>query len=93
MPLTIPTVHLNGTSKGDLLEAIEQAHDAVRAAQEKLAETAPNGRDYYPQGAYAFESAVREHSARMQKLVDVNTELQQLAEAVADGGHKYAERK
>jgi hypothetical protein len=42
-----------------LLEAIEEAHAAIREAQVKLAETAPNGRDYYPQGPAAHGEAVK----------------------------------
>lgn len=69
---TFPTVHLNGTSREDLLEAIEQAYLAVSEAQSKLAQTAPNARDYYPQREYpqSFHTAQDEHSARMQKLAD-----------------------
>ena len=78
--MMFPTIHLNGTAKADLLEAIEQAHAAVMQAQKKLAETAPNGRDYYPQGPQAIYEAQNEHCARMQKLLDVKLELEAQAE-------------
>jgi hypothetical protein len=83
---TSPTIHLNGTSRESLLEAIEEAHAAIREAQVKLAETAPNGRDYYPQGPAAHDEAVKEHNARMTKLVDVQHELEELAEEIVSRG-------
>ena len=54
-----PTIHANGTTKERLLEAIEGASLALKIAEEKLAQTAPNGRDYYPQGAYAVPACGR----------------------------------
>lgn len=85
--MMFPTVHLNGTSKEALLEAIEQAHSALLAAQQKLAETGPNARDYYVQpDPRAFYKAQDEHSARMQKLVDVQRELEAQAEHLTFGG-------
>lgn len=81
--LHVPTIHLNGTSKDRLLEAIENAHAATLKAQEALAETAPNGRDYYPQGPDAIFKAQDEHKARMRKLVEVQMELEHIAEAIA----------
>jgi hypothetical protein len=45
-----PTIHPNGTTKERLLETIEGASLALKIAEEKLEQTAPNGRDYYPQG-------------------------------------------
>jgi hypothetical protein len=77
-----PSIHLSGTSKERLLEAIEEAYHAITVAQEKLAETAPNGRDYYPQGGQALNQATDEHIRRTQKLEDVKRELQRLAEHI-----------
>lgn len=82
LDLRVPTVHLNGTSKERLLEAIEEAYTAVGVALEKLSETAPNGRDYYPQGPDAINQAQDEHRARLQKLQDVREELEYLANAL-----------
>jgi hypothetical protein len=83
MPLTVPTVHLNGTSRKELLKQIEDAHAAVRNAIDKLCAAGPNGRDYYPQGPQAINHAVDEHSVRVQKLVSVQRELEELAEVIA----------
>lgn len=49
-----------------------------------LANAAPNGRDYYPQGPGALKQAQEEHQNRMARLRSVYAELQQLAEAIAD---------
>lgn len=84
--MIFPTIHLNGTSKDSLLEALEEAHAAIREAQKKLSECAPNGRDYYPQGPGVIYKAQDEHRARQQKLEDVKIELQQLAENISRQG-------
>lgn len=80
--MMVPTIHLNGTSAERLLEALEAAYIAVGEAQQKLAEAAPNGRDYYPQGADALYKAQDEHFARMQRLEDVKRELQEQVDAI-----------
>ena len=81
-----PTIHLNGTSKERLLEDIEEAYNALNVAFAKMKEVTPNGRDYYPQGPDAIYKAQDEHRARMQKLTDVQIDLQELAEHIASGG-------
>jgi hypothetical protein len=80
--MMIPTIHLNGTNKADLIEALCDAHTAVMEAQRKLANAAPNGRDYYVQSPQALYAAQDEHSARMQKLEDVKLDLEALCEAI-----------
>lgn len=76
--MTLPTIHLNGTSPERLVEALETAYDKLREAREALAETAPNGRDYYPQGPQALYAAQDEHLARDNKLQQVMAELEQM---------------
>lgn len=80
--LVLPTVHLNGTSKGDLLEAYSNAIQAVHAAGDAMAKAAPNGRDYYPQGSAAINTAMDQHAARMQKLRSIVEELELIAESI-----------
>ena len=85
--LELPTIHLNGTSKGTLLGNIQDAYDAVGNAQRFLAETGPNGRDYY-RGLKAgadydrLAKATEEHYSRMAKLASILTELEELAEGI-----------
>lgn len=81
--LTVPTIHLNGTSKDRLSDALCDAYDAINEAMKKLKATAPNGRDYYTQGAGALQKAENEHYSRMERLTSVMAELEQIAEAIA----------
>ncbi len=85
--LAVPTVHLGGTSRLVLMDETTTALQAVQAAREALALAAPNQRDYIgrPEG---WQAAVLQHGARMDRLRDVETELEQLAEAIHDGGHR-----
>jgi len=80
--LAVPTIHLNGTSKHALLEQLCEAINAIHEAGKKLAAAYPNGRDFYLQGPNAIVVALRQHDARMQKLKDVATELETIAEAL-----------
>jgi hypothetical protein len=79
--MTLPIVHMNGTSARDLTEGYVEAARAVDDAIDALAKHAsPNGRDYYcsPDGN-ALDNALAEHRARLVKLNDVKTELNALA--------------
>ena len=78
--LTKPTVHLNGTSKSELALTLEIAAQAIRSAEMALGQTAPNGRDYYPQGDRVIYKAQDEHLSRLRRLVSVREELELLRE-------------
>lgn len=80
----MPSIHLNGSSAERLLEEYLNAAEAIRNAQAALAKTAPNARDYYPQGAGAFDKADDEHTARLQRMQDTLNEIEALALHVAD---------
>jgi hypothetical protein len=86
--LTVPTVHLNGTSKRSLIEQYVDASTSVGTAILFLEENGPNARDYYVQGSDVFTRAVAEHVARIQKLVEVQKELGQLVEAIDAQGKR-----
>ena len=86
--MKIPTIHLNGTAAQDLLDDLFNAMAATKAAVEVLNKTAPNGRDYYPQGHGVIWIAEEEHRARVQKLLDVCNELQQITEGIDAQGRK-----
>jgi hypothetical protein len=81
--MTFPTVHLNGTSKNDLYEAYSEARHQIRLAIEAVANTCPNGRDYYTQGDQVIYRALEEHEARLKQLEAVYEELGQLLEVVS----------
>jgi hypothetical protein len=80
--LTLPTIHTNGTGKAQLIEALCDAGAALRAAIAALADTAPNGRDYYPQGDGALRAALQAHESRVQRVGEVRREIAELAEAI-----------
>jgi hypothetical protein len=83
IPLSIPTVHLNGTHVADLVAQYRDAAAAIREAMEKLAAATPHGRDYYVQGPDTYLKARAEHDARMSALRKVSEELRTIAIAVA----------
>ena len=84
--LAIPTVHLNGTSKSDLLDQFCEAINSLHEAGWALAKAAPNGRDYYVQPGNSIAVAIDQHDARMNKLREVVSELEEIAMAVSDQG-------
>jgi len=65
---TVPTLHLNGTSKTDLRDGYLAAHEAIDAAIEALASAELNGRDFYPQGPGAYSQARSERDAAFAQL-------------------------
>lgn len=77
--LTLPTIHDNGTSAVRLGDAYSAAYAALDAAVELMRETAPNGRDYYPQGPDAYEAATAEHRNRIGAIRKAMDELEALA--------------
>lgn len=77
--MILPTIHPNGTNRQALHEGYRDAITALEAAITALVFTAPNGRDYYPQGPDAYRQAEREHVARIRALNDVVLDLHALA--------------
>lgn len=78
--LIIPTVHLNGTGKEELINQLMEAGFAVRKASEALAKARPHGRDYYVQAdPDALTKAIDQHDDRMRKLRQVYDELEHIA--------------
>lgn len=82
--MTLPTIHLNGSNAGDMLDGLTDAMAAVRIAIEQVGKAGPNGRDYYPQGPTAIHAAVVEHEFRLHRLHDVLKELGAIAQHVAN---------
>lgn len=83
-PLAIPALHLNGTSKGELIRQLSDAAHAVTKAHAALRDGAPHGRDYYVQPLGTFEIAEAQHIERLRKLEAVHQELEAIAVAVSD---------
>jgi len=82
MIMKLPTIHLNGTSANALEQQVDAAIDALCLARAALIETAPNARDYYPQGQGAISQAGVEVRNRLLKLDDVAKELNELQEHI-----------
>ncbi len=80
--MILPSIHSNGTSKDRLLLALTEASDALDTAYEMLKKTAPNGRDYYPQGPDALGMATAEHMDRLKRLDAVKSEIDALTVAI-----------
>lgn len=77
--LQAPLCHLNGTSKKELLEQLENAYTAIGDAYDVLKRAAPNARDYYPLGAEAMARATDQHYDRLKRLDSVRDELTEIA--------------
>jgi len=84
--MIVPTIHLNGTGKEDLIKQVREAHSAVCEAIDKLYGMAPHGRDYYPQGDFAYAEARTEHLARLEPLQSVRDELMDLWQGISEAG-------
>jgi hypothetical protein len=79
-----PTVHMNGTSRDELIRQLETAYDALNTAIEALTAASPNARDYYPQGPHAYSQASNEHTARLGALHTVRADVERLVNAIDD---------
>jgi hypothetical protein len=73
-----PIVHLNGTSKRELIDQACEAGRALRAAYDACSNAAPNARDYYlREGSFGLAQAA--HVARMNALSEQIAFFQALA--------------
>lgn len=86
--MMIPTLHLNGTSKGTLIDELCEASHALNVAYAAMKRCGPNGRDYYLQGPEAINVATDEHSDRLRRLDAIKHEIDELTLAIAKGGHR-----
>lgn len=78
--LVIPTIHLAGTDKDELIDQLTNAFGLVAAAIRGVQETAPHARDYFvtTQGHLDWHKAIAQHRARLLKLTEVRDELEDL---------------
>jgi hypothetical protein len=66
--MTLPTVHLNGTSKAELQDGYYKAYIAVKDALRALENIEFNARDYYVQEPGAWNKARAERIEQAEKL-------------------------
>jgi hypothetical protein len=81
--IMVPMVHLNGTSKKELVSQYDNAIQALETALDVVLKSAPNGRDYYPKGLNAYEVAREQHYERISRINDVINELTSIVEEIA----------
>jgi hypothetical protein len=82
MTISVPTIHMNGTSKNALIAQILEVRKALSKVFTAMADASPNGRDYYPQGDQAIIKAGAGHRSRLERLTSVYAELGEIAEAI-----------
>lgn len=78
-----PIIHMNGTSREELVRQIEEVLEALHDTREKIAAAAPNARDYYL-GGRDFSKATEEHIARMHTLERLCSDYVTLMESVVN---------
>ncbi len=81
-PEIFPTIHLNGSSPQHLLDQLIEARRSVREATDALVASAPNARDYYPQGPEAFTAARKAHETQQANLNAVLAYLTRQLDAI-----------
>jgi hypothetical protein len=76
-----PTVHLNGTSRKELVEQLAEGWRKTSEAMTALQNGAPHARDYYIQtNPDAYNIARAQHSDRLRRLQSIKDELNQILE-------------
>lgn len=78
--LVIPTIHLGGTDKDELIDQLTNAFGLVSAAIRGVQESAPHARDYWvhTQGYIDWHQAVAQFRERIAKLTEVRDEIEDL---------------
>ena len=72
--VVVPIVHMNGTSRAELLKLRKAAYLALREAEKALMQMSPNGRDYYPEPGL-MEKALTQHDRRLKTVAGLMDEL------------------
>jgi len=81
--LVLPIVHLNGTSRDELVYLRIEACHQLRQALAALAEMVPNGRDYYLEPG-RMEKALKQHERRVEAVRKVYEGVTAEVEAIVD---------
>lgn len=69
--LTLPTVHLNGTSREMLLDGYTEAYRKLIEFRDIFSKIEFNARDYYVQGPDAYYKARDQRDAERQRIADL----------------------
>lgn len=71
MTLTLPSVHLNGTSRQTLLDGYTEAYRKLIEFRDAFNAIEHNARDYYVQGPDAYYKARDQRDAERQRIADL----------------------
>ena len=71
---TLPTIHLNGSSKRSLVRDAQSAYSALIAAVDALCAMHPHQRDYYPSPG-TWDAASDEHADRIKAVSGVMDDI------------------
>lgn len=82
--ITLPTVHLNGSSARDLAGQQRAVMRAAAALREALAQASPNARDFYVQSPDAYPRAAEEHRAVLAQVAAIEARAEAIAMHVLD---------
>jgi len=74
--LTLPTVHLNGTSRKMLTEGYQNAYRKLIEFRDAFSRIEHNARDYYVQGPDAWRKACHQRDVQRQRIADLMTYLE-----------------
>jgi len=93
MPVTAPTLNLNGTSKRALISEVRAAIHALFEAEAALEKMTVHGRDYQTTDTpdVHFLQARKEHRERLAALTRIREELSAYGEAIAAQGRTVSE--
>lgn len=85
MKIAKPTVHLNGTSKAELMEQLQASNNAITDAMRVLENNSPNARDYdLFANSDSFHNAQLQAEHRLGKLGAIREDIQEILEHVAE---------
>lgn len=83
--VTLPCIHLNGTSANTLCEEIRKACSDLQVARMAVASMTVHSRDHYVKhDKESFKFAQAEHVARLQKLDEIYKELTEIYLGIRD---------
>lgn len=84
--VVIPTVHLNGTYKGRLMESLMEVLEALRVALKALYNATPNARDYdiREEDEGTYQQAIADHARRVRSIEVALTEIEEIVIGVDD---------
>lgn len=80
--MRLPTIHINGTHRNNLLEGLSKVSSTLGDALYAMRRASPNARDYYPQGQEAFAEAASGHASRIERISSVAAEIEAMIEHV-----------